>query len=279
MRSLFLIVLLALVPVQLSAHGLVHDQISKLNHEIHHHPDQADLYLQRGRLYLEEAHDPEAQRDFERPLQLDRNARAAHYFLGQLALKRDEPDLALRHAETFIASLHGERGGLTRGCRLLGEIYSHQQAFDRAADAYRAAIVQAESPQPEYFLDLANACLNQSPGQVDAAIAALDDGIRRLGPLTVLQDKAVEIETRAGRFDAALSRLDGMIIQGQRLPELYAHQGQLLLEAGRTAAAQDAFRLALVRLDSLPEARRNTAAMQELRGSLQAQLSEPLSAH
>jgi len=49
MRSLFFIVLLALVPVQLFAHGLLHDQISKLNHEIHHHPDKADLYLQRNR--------------------------------------------------------------------------------------------------------------------------------------------------------------------------------------------------------------------------------------
>lgn len=274
-----LLIVLVLLPLRLSAHGLVHDQIENLDHDIHHHPDQADLYLQRGRLYLEEERNQEARQDFERALELDRAARSAHYFLAQLALKRNEPELALRHAKTFLASLHDERGGLARGYRLLGEIYSHQRAFAQAADAYRAAIVQAESPQPEYFLDLANACLNQSPGQVDAAIAALDDGIRRLGPLTVLQDKAVEIETRAGRFDAALSRLDGMIIQGQRLPELYAHQGQLLLEAGRTAAAQDAFRLALVRLDSLPEARRNTAAMQELRGSLQAQLSEPLSAH
>lgn len=273
MRSLLFIVLLALVPLRLSAHGLVHDQISKLNHEIHHHPDQADLYLQRGRLYLEEAHDPEAQRDFERALQLDRNARAAHYFLGQLALKRDEPDLALRHAETFIASLQGERGGLTRGYRLLGDIYSHQHEFGRAADAYRAAIAQAESPQPEYFLDLADACLKQGAGHLDDAIAALDDGIRRLGPLTVLQDKAVEIESRAGRFDAALQRLDAMIAQGQRLPELYARQGRLLLAAGRTDAARESFQMALARLDSLPAARRETAAMRELRGTLQAQLS------
>lgn len=273
MRSLLFIVLLALVPLRLFAHGLVHDQISKLEHEIHHHPDQADLYLQRGRLYLEEARDPEARQDFERALQLDRNARAAHYFLGQLALKRDEPDLALRHAETFLASLHDERGGLTRGYRLLGGIYSHQHEFGRAADAYRAAIAQAESPQPEYFLDLADACLNQGAGHLDEAIAALDDGIRRLGPLTVLQDKAVEIESRAGRFDAALLRLDAMIAQGQRLPELYARQGRLLLAAGRTDAARESFQLALARLDSLPAARRDTAAMRELRGSLQAQLS------
>lgn len=273
MRSLLFIVLLALVPLPLFAHGLVHDQISKLEHEIHHHPDQADLYLQRGRLYLEEERNQEARQDFERALQLDRNARAAHYFLGQLALKRDEPDLALRHAETFLASLHDERGGLTRGYRLLGEIYSHQHEFGRAADAYRAAIAQAESPQPEYFLDLADACLNQGAGHLDEAIAALDDGIRRLGPLTVLQDKAVEIESRAGRFDAALQRLDAMIAQGQRLPELYARQGRLLLAAGRTDAARDSFQVALARLDSLPAARRETAAMRELRGSLQAQLS------
>ena len=44
-----------------------------------------------------------------------------------------------------------------------------------------------------------------------AALKRLEAGIRRLGRLVVLEEKAVELEVSLNRREAALKRLDGVI--------------------------------------------------------------------
>jgi Flp pilus assembly protein TadD len=90
--------------------------------------------------------------------------------------------------------------------------------------------------------------------------------------LPILQDKAIAVNRSAGRFDAALTQLDSLLAQGQRLPELYHRKGLILREAGRTEEARQAFQSALANIEKVPPARQNSAAMQALLAKTLAEL-------
>ncbi|UUZ52195.1 hypothetical protein LP419_21475 [Massilia sp. H-1] len=61
-----------------------------------------------------------------------------------------------------------------------------------------------------------------------------------------------------------------MILQGQGLPELYLRKARVLRAADRQASAQEAVREGLASIEQIPAARRETAAMQQLRADLLA---------
>lgn len=274
MRLLVAVLLLAL-PLLSFAHGVVHGQIEDLDHRISHQPENAELYIKRGRLYQELGHNDDAARDFQAALRLDVKARAVHYHLAELALKRNATNEALKHIETFITSLDGEAGGMMRGHRLLGYIHQARNNYAAAARAFEVAIGHAESPPPEFYLELADAHAKRGlDGQQDA-LSALDAGIARLGPLAVLQDRAIEYAIQAARYEDALRRLDALIEHKQRLPELYLRRGSLLQRMGHQDVAIESFRLALQHIDQLPLARQKAAANTLLRERIVAQLGTP----
>lgn len=272
MRTSAFTLVLALYTSTLLAHGALHDQIDELSHQIEHHPGQAELYLKRGLVYQEDGRTTDAERDFKQALQLDPKARSAHFHLAQLALQQKQFELAQDYATAFLNSLTGEKGGLSRGNQLLGAIHVARKDFENATQAYQAALDHSEEPSPDLYLDLADAHLARGHQYVDSALKALEQGMQRLGPLPILQDKAIAVNRSAGRFDAALTQLDSLLAQGQRLPELYHRKGLILREAGRTEEAGHAFQSALANLEKIPPARQNSAAMQTLRAEILAEL-------
>lgn len=272
MRRLgFFIVLLAAQLV--SAHGAIHEQIKALDSRIAKEPGNAQSYLQRGRLFLEDRHFGEAVVDFRRALRIDPHLRAAHYFQGDALLKSGDAAGAEREARAFLAALGVEdRGGLMRGYRLLGQSLLEQGRPQDAAGAFRMALGHAPEPDPAHYRECAAAYVAAGPGHRETALGILDQGITRLGPLPVLQEMAVEIELQAGRPDGAVKRLDVLIAQGQGRERWLQRKGELLLHAGRRAEAGQAFEAALSAIEALPPARRNTRALRELERELRSRL-------
>lgn len=270
-RFAFLAVLLA---ARLAgAHGAVHEQIERLDARIAGEPGSADLYLQRGRLFLEDRHFEEAGRDFRRALQIDPHLRAAHYFHGDALLKSGDAAGAEREARAFLAALGREdRGGLMRGSRLLGQSLAEQGKPLEAADAFRTALGHAPEPDPAHYRECAAAFLAAGPAHRERALEILDSGIARLGPLPALQEMAVDVELQAGRPDAAVKRLDGLIAQGQGRERWLLRKGDILQQAGRTAEARRVFEEALAAIESLPPGRRSTRALRELEGEIRGRL-------
>jgi predicted Zn-dependent protease len=255
------------------AHGAVHEQIERLDARIAEQPGQADLYLQRGRLFLEDRHYEEAGRDFRRALQIDPHLRAAHYFHGDSLLKRGDAAGAEREARAFLAALGEEdRGGLLRGYRLLGQSLADQGKSLEAAAAFQTALSHAPEPDPAHYRDCAAAWLAAGPAHRKTALEILDSGIARLGLLPALQEMAVDIELQAGRPDAAAKRLDRLIAQGQGRERWLLRKGEILLQAGRTPEARQAFEEALAAIEALPPGRRNTRALRELEREVRGRL-------
>ena len=268
-RAVFLIALLAAQTAW--AHGAVHEQIRLLEARIARAPGDAELYLERGRLYLEDRHFEEANRDFRRALTLDPRLRAAHYFQGSSRLRSGDAAGAEREARAFLSALGREdRGGLMRGYRLLGQSLAEQGRPAEAAEACRSALGQADEPDPGLYRECADAALAAS--QSPEALRILDEGIGRLGPLTVLEEKAIEIELQAGGTDGALARLDRLAAAGPGRERWLAQKGEVLERAGRSAEARQAFEAALAAIRSLPPGRRKTRSLLRLEQEVEARL-------
>lgn len=272
MRARFLLPGLLLTAQLAWAHGAVHDQIKALDARIAHEPANAGLYLDRGRLYMEDRHLAEAIEDFRRALKLDPGLRAIHYFQGDALLKSGDAAGAEREARIFLSALSPEdHGGLLRGHRLLGQSLMEQGRPLDAAGAFRSALAQAQEPDPAHYLECAAAY--RAAGQGETALRVLDDGIGRMGVLPSLQEKAIEIEMESGRADGALGRLDRLIAGGKGAESWLYRKGEILLAAGRRPEARQAFESAAAALQALPAGRRQTRSMLQLRKEIEAGLA------
>lgn len=263
--------LIALLSARLAwAHGAVHQQIAALDARIARAPGDADLYLHRGRLYLEDRQFEEANRDFRQALALDPRLRAAHYFWGDSLLRSGDAAGAEKEARAFLSALGTEdRGGLMRGYRLLGQSLAEQKKPAEAAEACRSALAQTGEPDPALYRECADNAL--AAGQPSEALRILDEGIGRLGSLTVLEERAIEIELQAGRTDGALARLD-RLTAGPGRERWLVPKGKILEKAGRTAEARQAFEAALAAIRALPPGRRKTRSLIRLEQEVKTHL-------
>jgi len=269
-HQIFFYVCLFYLPMALG-HGLVHEQIDELTHLIKNNPQNVELYLKRGRLFIEAKHYHEANTDFEQALKLDNKTRAAYYFLGDVALKTAQFDQARQYANIFIKKLTSEAAALTRGYRLLGAAYQGRGNYLLAAKAYQTAINYSKTPRPEFYLDLADVYA-QLKDYVNGLIT-LNDGMKKLSSLAVFQDRALKFEIASNAYKKALNRIDRMIKNGARLPFLYDKKGQIFEWLQHYIEAKQSYQNALNEIDKLPLSRRNSRVLRDLRISILAKLN------
>lgn len=253
---------------QALAHGSLHDQIQDLSTTMRREGKSPELLVKRGRLQMEHGNNKSATQDFLLALKLNREERSAYYYLAEQAFNQKRFPDARRYAEKFLVMLTGEPGAIVRGQTLYGQILLAQGQYRAAETSLRIAADQAAEPSPEHYLHLADA--QSKAGATAQALSSLDEGMQKLGMLTVLQNKSISLNIESKAWDDALKRLDVLIMQGQGLPELYLRKARVLLAADRQPAAQEAAQLGLASLDQIPYARRETPAMKQLRAELLA---------
>jgi tetratricopeptide (TPR) repeat protein len=190
-----------------------------------------------------------------------------YYEAGLLPEAKNELDRLLR------AVPEHQEGLLTRA-RLLTKLDEPLQA---ALD-YDKVIAGLENPTPEFYLERAKALVAGGPEQTARALAGLDEGIRRLGPLFTLVDFAIDLEVQAARYDAALRRLDKQLGPALAPERLLYRRGTILGLAGRPAEARKSYVQALESLRRAPIRRRSTRAAQELEAELVKLVDEPATA-
>src|SRR5206468_13039916 len=92
--------------------------------------------------------------------------------------------------------------------------------------------------------------------------------------LATLQLCAIDLELKQNHFDTALGRLDSIAAQSPRKETWLAKRGEILQQAGRIAAAREAYQSALKAIESLPGSRRQVPAVVELEKRLRSLLEE-----
>jgi tetratricopeptide (TPR) repeat protein len=248
----------------LPAHDEPHKEIERLSREIAWSTTDAKLYLARGGLHRMEGHWEAALADFDRAAELDPLNSTIDFQRGRLYLETGDPQLARENLDRFLTVYPTHVQGLMTRARTLRQLDKPLLA----AGDYSHALGQISDPGPVLFLERADALAAAGDEYLDAAIDGLDEGIAKMGPVVLLQTKAIDLEVRAGHYASALGRIDQVLSTMPRKERWLARRGEVLERAGLIDEACANYAEALAAIDRLPWRRRETPAIQELTADL-----------
>ncbi len=210
--------------------------------------------------------------DFDKVAMLEPFHSTIAFHRGRLLFEAGRFQDAHGNLNEFLAKNPNHIQGLLTRARCLGDL--HQPLL--AARDYSQAIAQVQKPVPILFLEKADALVTGGEKNIAAAIDTLDDGIVQLGPLIILQSRAIDLEIQARRYDAALKRIEQVLSQTQRKERWLARRGEVLEQAGWKTKAHAAHTEALLVIDKLPGRLKQTNALKELTTRLERYLGHSL---
>lgn len=255
----FLIASLLLATVPARSHGDDQQVLEALTDELAKGPN-TDLLIRRGELYRHLAQWQSAESDFAAAAQLDPNLHALDFFRARLLLEAGAPARAQIFIDRYVARVPDE----PEGRFLRGEIDAALERPAAAATHFAEGIRRSPRPRPEHFIRRAQLLSAVSPHDQSEALAALDEGIARLGPVVSLLEPAIELELARGDFNGALARIATAMAHTPRREAWLVRQADLLVKCARPADAIAAYRAALVAIEELPERYRSTAPVEQL---------------
>jgi predicted Zn-dependent protease len=254
------------------AHEAIERQIADLSARIAAHPQEATLYLMRGELHREHADRKAAARDYRRAREIDPGLDAVDLGFGRLHLDAGQPARAIESLDPFLKKHPDHASALTLKARALSQLGRNLDAareFTRAIEAHRPPA----SPDPDLYLERARALAAAPQPRLEDALRGLDEGLRALGPVVGLGFYAIDLESRLGRFNAALQRLDRLATLSPRKESYLVRRASLLEGAARPDEAREAYEAALAAIAALPAERRSAPAVHDLESTARSGLA------
>lgn len=252
-----------LLATEARAHGDLHLQIEQVSEQLKQAPKDAELWHKRGELYRAHHEYSHALNDYARASQLDPALAVVRLSRGRALYEAGQLRPALRALNGFLESAPGHAEALL----LRARVQQRLGARDAAERDFAAALAVSPDPSPDLYLERA---LNLSRAKRDAdALAVLQAGGAKLGPLVTLDEAALAIELRLKRYLEALKRIDAMLSRVARNEHLLVKKAEVQELAGDREGARATREQALAQIEALPEAKRKLASTEELTRALQ----------
>lgn len=252
-------VLLAVLTTPIShGHGAYHDTVERIQAEIKKTPDDAAL-----RYKLAEAHagHEESKACLKELSEVERLAPGVYptgYLRGFALFLGGEYEQAKAALDEFLSKHPDHEEALATRGRVLVKMDRPTEA----AAELQAAVKISPLPSSELVMELALAY--QKIGKPEEASRSLDEALKTSGDAPLLLECALKIETAAGMWDSALSRIDGLQKNAPRPEPWMAKRAELLNKAGRADDARAAWTALRDRLISLPSLERGTPQNSQL---------------
>lgn len=265
--ALFLSTLL--LPFPLIAHPDPRHTLEHLEEHLAESPDDAELLREKAGLLLATGQPDLARPVVDRLLALAPGVPENLLLDARVCLAKNDPS-----ASTKASALTASHPKFAPGWNLLARVERIKGRRDEAITAKRRYLELARKPAPGDVLTCATWIAEA--GDTDSAITILDQGLAKLGVLTGLHQKAIDLELVLGRHDAALRRVDALAARFRPSVELSLRRAEILEKAGRPAQAAAACDDALALLDSLPAKRKQEDAYRERFESITKRKSDNL---
>jgi tetratricopeptide (TPR) repeat protein len=194
------------------AHGPLAARIEELDRRLRGAPTNAGLYVERAEAHRVAGHFVAAAQDLERAAALAPELAEVLLYRALLARDLQRPADALHELGAYLE--RAETSGAATVVYALTVRAEISLDLGRSADALadlRQAIERQPSASPELYQRCAELILavHGAAGRLDA-LALLDLGIERLGPVVSLEQAAIDIELALGRRERAAERAAAM---------------------------------------------------------------------
>jgi tetratricopeptide (TPR) repeat protein len=266
---LFAAVLFFALPNFVFAHGELLIRIAAATKKIQTSTNNpASLYLERGELYREDKNWSAADADYAQAAKLGANIAEVDFCRAKMLADSSQLDSANTMFTKVIS------GNLQHGEAFIGRarVSVKLEKRNAAIADYRSGIALLAAPPAEYFLELAQTWA--ATNEKEQALIALDEGIKRLGPVALLQTYAFDLELSLNRTEVALVRLDAIIQQAERKETWLARRGDILMASGRTKEARKSFESALAEISKLPRRLQELPHTAKLKNRINTTLTE-----
>ena len=238
------------------AHGVFDPGARPEGHDAH----RAEPWLKRSDAHRRRGDLATAWSDLAEAARLAPERSDLAYHRARLHLAGGDGAAAVRELERFLIASPDHVQGHATHARALIALGRHALA----AEAFGRAIAVADDPAPDHYVSRARARLAAEANTRGLAIAELDAGIARLGPVPALVQEALAIERAGGRLDAALARIEREIARAREPVWWKERRADVLCDAGDTTAAQRGYREALALALAAPQRRRSTGSWRAL---------------
>lgn len=265
--ALHVLGLLALSPLSF-AHGTHSELLSWVDKKLVEQPANGELWCQRAWLNLEHEDWKQTLSDVEKAEKLAPGQYPTGWFKGEALVLAGKLPEAKKVLDDFIVQFpQDKRGNLSRA-RVLVKLGMKEEAL---AD-YRRALAMSPETGPDLVQEAAESLAEN--GHLEEGIQVIDSGLNRLGGIPSLLMKVLEMEMKAGRHEAALSRVDAMQESAPRPEPWMAKRAQLLAQAGRLDESRAAWKALIIHLERLPNLERGSNSMsllaEQARGALES---------
>jgi len=242
-----------LLPLVLSAHPDPSHTLEQLEEHLAQKPDDQELLRQKADLFLATHHPELARPVVDRLLALD--SKKPEHLLLDARVCRAKKDTGTRRKAAELVKAHPR---FSPGWLFLAQIEDEKGHRKEAIVAMRQALDLSSKPSPSDVMTCA-AWLEKRGDKTDA-VAVLDQGVAKLGVLTGLHQKAIELEVALGHYDSALRRIDAMTARFRPSVALSLQRADILESAGRYKEAAASCDSAIALLEVMPAAKKASAA-------------------
>ena len=252
-----------LIAPRLQAEDDVAEGLEAVNKRIQASPEDGRLLVERSRLLIMAQNFDQALADLDQanrltPLpEIDREK-------AQVYLAAGWYETGLEHANRHLARFADDVDGYLVRARLNARLGRTGEA---GAD-FGSVLERMKKPTLGLYLERAQVLATQDGAYLNEALNTINQGIKNLGPVVTLENAALEIEMRQGRYDAAIARVDEVTERMPRKDTWLARRGDILVQAGRLAEARRAYQQALDAINKLTPSQRAQLATKELEKQL-----------
>jgi tetratricopeptide (TPR) repeat protein len=250
------------------AHGDDQLLIDALTEELAKAPE-ADLFIRRGELFRHHQEWEKAAADFAAAARLEPKLAVIDFFRARLLLESGDATQARSFINRYVEGTPDE----AEGWFLRGDILAALGQHDEGALDYARALERTPRARPEHYLRRAKFLAASPKSDPARVLAALDEGIERVGPVISLVEYALTVELDRRNFDGALQRIEVAMKHAPRREAWLVRRGDVLVKSGRVDEAVASYRAALSAIDELPERYRETVPVEKLQRDARNALS------
>ncbi|MCP4036235.1 MAG: DNRLRE domain-containing protein, partial [bacterium] len=250
--------LLSLAETQAAAHVEPGEHVAELTRAIERAEDKAPLLVEGGRLWLQARRFEKAVSAFERAIEIAPRSAPAYYHAAEALTELARFDEARVRIHEFRARVYDNPAALTRALRLRARTHAAAGDLEQAARDWERFITQAGQPSPDDFLEWSTSLASNKP----AALAALEVGLARLGPLASLERRAYAIEMESGLYTEASARAERWLSKRRENVFLLPYLAEAYRHLGRDAETREIWRRIIAATEDLPAYRRAPAFLE-----------------